>query len=477
MVDRSKLIQPDDVSDKPFIFVSYSRQDMQEVQSILRILRNNQFRFWYDMGLKSGTEWAEELGEKIDQCDQFLVLISDHSVNSKYVRKEIGMATDKDKNILVLYLTETKLTSGLHLLLGGIQAIHREFYPDENDFEQAVCKDISRSTFYTVQQDFSNDVTSRFGAEGEFLYNYVPREKIGEGGIGQVYTALQKRTGNLVAVKCGKKDRTFLGSGIIKCFCSEKIILSEVLRNVCPYVPTLLDWYQDEDHVFLVETLIVGKSLQLTDSLSENEVVEIAKKVLLILRCLHRNNIVYGDIKPSNLIVDRYGDIYLVDFNSAVLISENDDTHYMSVTAGYSAPEQYVRESSVSCSSDIYALGRTMEFLLSPSRFNRNERAPIRFYRKDISVELEDILEKMTNPIADQRFQDVDTLLQTLNQYRKFNFIKKIKLLMESSNRIRHYAIVAQRSQEKRIEIVKEMADASQEHGGIVDETFIFDDT
>lgn len=45
MVDHSKLIQPDDVSDKPFIFVSYSRQDMQEAQGILRILRNNHFRF------------------------------------------------------------------------------------------------------------------------------------------------------------------------------------------------------------------------------------------------------------------------------------------------------------------------------------------------------------------------------------------------------------------------------------------------
>lgn len=56
-MDHSNLIQPDDVSDKPFIFVSYSRQDMQEVQSILRILKKNQFRFWYDMGIADWRGW------------------------------------------------------------------------------------------------------------------------------------------------------------------------------------------------------------------------------------------------------------------------------------------------------------------------------------------------------------------------------------------------------------------------------------
>ena len=370
IVNTLESIQPDDVSN-PFVFVSYSRKDIREVQDILQILRNNKFRFWYDMELKSGTEWAEELGEKINQCDQFLVLLSDNSVNSKYVRKEIGMAIDLNKNILVIYLTETNLTSGLRLLLGDIHAIHRKHYIDENNFEQAVCKNVSKNTFYT-ENDFK-DSTSYFGAGQEFRDNYDIGEIIGEGGIGKVYTALQKRTGNLVAVKYVRKDKTFWGTSLIECICSEKKILSEVLRNMCPYVPALLDWYQDKDQVIMVETLIVGKSLQIAEPLSENEVVEIAKKVLLILRYLHRNNIVYGDIKPSNLIVDDYGDIYLIDFSSSVLISENDNTHYTSTTIGYSAPEQYVRESSASFSSDIYALGRTMEFLLSPSNFNRKD--------------------------------------------------------------------------------------------------------
>ena len=278
MVDRSKLIQPDDVSDKPFIFVSYSRQDVQEVQIILRILKNNQFRFWYDMGLKSGTEWAEELGEKIDQCDQFLVLISDHSVNSKYVRKEIGMATDKDKDILVLYLTETNLTSGLHLLLGDIQAIHREFLPQEVDFEQALCEAASNNTLYQNNDIFDNGVGPIGGAKSELLKNYNLLSQIGASGIGEVYLAEQKRTGTLVAVKCGAIDGSYRGTVTKDCFCAEKWVLSELLRNMCPYVPIILDWFQDEEQVFIVETMITGESLKSNASYSEEEVVEIARK-------------------------------------------------------------------------------------------------------------------------------------------------------------------------------------------------------
>lgn len=61
-MDKSKLIQPDEVDENmPFLFVSYSRKDIKEVQMILEILRRNHFRFWYDMGLKSGAEFLKTI--------------------------------------------------------------------------------------------------------------------------------------------------------------------------------------------------------------------------------------------------------------------------------------------------------------------------------------------------------------------------------------------------------------------------------
>ena len=189
-MDYSALIEPDDVTGQPYIFVSYSRKDMDSVQSVLRILKINHFRFWYDKGLKSGLEWAEELGEKIDQCDQFLVLISPNSIESKYVRKEVGMAMEKEKNILVLYLEETVLSSGLQLLLGNIQAIHKSFFYNESDFEKVLCESLSNNTLYqnTTVFSFAED-NQYFGsipsknAFNRFLDNYLLLGLIGKGGL------------------------------------------------------------------------------------------------------------------------------------------------------------------------------------------------------------------------------------------------------------------------------------------------------
>lgn len=467
MVDRSKLIQPDNVSEKPFIFVSYSRQDMHEVQSVLQILRNNHFRFWYDMGLKSGTEWAEELGEKIDQCDQFLVLISDHSVNSKYVRKEIGMATDKDKNILVLYLTETNLTSGLHLLLGDIQAIHREFFTIEDDFEREICKAVSNNTLYQNNDMFCNGTDLIGNAKSELLKNYNLLSQIGAGGIGQVFLAEQKRTGTLVAVKCGSIDDSYRGTVTKDCFYAEKVVLSKMLRNMCPYVPIILDWFQDEDQVFLVETMITGESLKSNVSYSEEKVVEIARKVLKILNILHRNNIIYRDIKPSNLVQDQFGEIYLIDFNTAIWLDENSyEAETLLGTVGFAPPEQYNGKVPTNFSSDIYALGRTMEYLLCPEHFDKNVKAPIRYYRRDVSVELEAIIEKMTNPTQSLRYRSAEQLLQAFEGYRKIHLLNKVRLAFQSWKRLKKYSAFENQSRHNRENALKEIAVAQDKYVG-----------
>lgn len=458
MADHLKLIKPDDVSDKPFIFVSYSSQDMEEVQSILQILRNNQFRFWYDMGLESGSEWAEELGEKIDQCEQFLVLISGHSVNSKYVRKEVGMAVDKDKNIVVLYLTETNLSNGLHLLLGDLRALHREFFTKEDDFELAVCEAASNNTLYQSNTMFGHNSDFIGEAKYELLENYNLLSQIESDGIGEVFLAEQKRTGTLVAVKCASIDKSYLGTVTRDCFYAEKKVLSETLHNMCPYVPIILDWFQDTEQIFMVETLIDGESLKSNISCSEDEVVEIAKKVLKILQNLHKNNIIYGDIKPGNLIKDKFGEIYLINYITAMWVNGNSkDAKKLMGTIGFSAPEQFNENASVNFSSDIYALGRTMEYLLCPEYFDKNSKAPIRYYRKDVSVELEEILEKMTNPTQNLRYQNTENLLRVFESYRKKNPINKARLALRSRKRLKKYDLFVDQSRKKREKVMKEI--------------------
>lgn len=453
--DTSKAILPDDVDDQPYIFISYAHRDKDRVQEILQVLHSNGFRFWYDMGLKSGVEWAEELGEKIDQCEQFMVLITENSVNSRFVRKEVGMAVDSDKNMLVVFLKETALTSGLKYLLGDIQALHREQYQQETDFERELCEAVSRNTLKATEKTFSS-----FALED----TYELMQKIGAGGIGEVYLARHKRTNSLVAVKCGSFGKTYTGGIIKERFESEKRILAMLSQKLIPYVPILLDWYEDDEHVFLVESLVDGKPLNVRPEAirSEEEVVAITQKVLKILQYLHKSNIVYMDIKPDNLVMNEMGDIYLIDFNISKIINDPYTTDRMIGTVAYAAPEVYMHSadsSEVGFVADIYSLGRTLEYLLCPEEFNRmNVSAPVRYYRKDISSELEAIIEKMTARNPNDRYQSVEDVLEALDSIHRVDIIQRIKNAFRSHSASKRFDEMKVRRMEQRERDIREIA-------------------
>ena len=461
-MDYSKLIAADDTTKGPYIFVSYSRDDMCQAQNVFKLLKNNHFRFWYDMGIKSGIEWAEELGEKIDHCEQFLVLISPNSVKSIFVRKEITMAIERRKNILVVYLENVTLSSGLSLLLGNIQSIYKINYYDEHDFESAVCKGASNRTLY--QDDKAFDDYGEGLAKKELLANYNLSTLIGGGGIGQVYLAEHKRTGLPVAVKCGLIEKSYLGSVVRDSFDSERRILEALTRSMCPNIPILLDWFEDDYQVFLVERLINGNPLDLHAFYSEEEVITIAKNVLNILIYLHGNHIIYRDIKPNNIIRDSYGEIYLIDFGTAMLVEKDGLVEETLLgTLGFAAPEQFRSDIPSDYPTDIYALGRTMECLLCPEQFDRSgSRIAIRYYRKDISVELESIIEKMTEYSIEDRYQSAEELLHILEKYKNANIVQKIILLIKSRKNIKVYKKTLQERINARNDALQEIAAYSE---------------
>ena len=188
--------------------------------------------------------------------------------------------------------------------------------------------------------------------------------------------------------------------------------------------------------------------MQDVPTLSELEAVMVAQKVLSILRELHSLQIVHGDIKPANLIQQENGAIYLIDFGSAIFKGDA----YRTYTFGYTAPECSAQTSS-SPASDIYSLGRTIEYLLIPWDHRReierqSTKAPIRFYRSDISVELEGILDLFTNPEPYLRPQNADAALELLNHYKTCNPFKKIKLQFTSHKKINTYCAQQQKRQE-----------------------------
>ena len=76
---------------KPFAFISYSHDDLDTISEYLDAADEN-YRFWYDEGIKSGAEWVEEIGNKIFDCDIFIVFLSKSALTSHYIKDEITYA-------------------------------------------------------------------------------------------------------------------------------------------------------------------------------------------------------------------------------------------------------------------------------------------------------------------------------------------------------------------------------------------------
>ena len=88
------------VGNEPFVFVSYAHSDKQIAESVINGLNRKMCRVFYDDGLTPGEPWNDELAEKVIKCECLVVLLTNNSASSKYVRTELNFAIAKDKTII-----------------------------------------------------------------------------------------------------------------------------------------------------------------------------------------------------------------------------------------------------------------------------------------------------------------------------------------------------------------------------------------
>ncbi|MFX0062409.1 MAG: TIR domain-containing protein [Candidatus Hermodarchaeota archaeon] len=108
---------------RPYIFVSYSHKEKSVVYPDIFRLNQSKYRIWYDEGITPMSGYHRVITRAIDKCSLFLIFISPYVNESKYIKKEIRRAIDKNKLILPIYINETKLDSDLQPLIEHIQGI------------------------------------------------------------------------------------------------------------------------------------------------------------------------------------------------------------------------------------------------------------------------------------------------------------------------------------------------------------------
>ncbi len=140
-----------------------------------------------------------------------------------------------------------------------------------------------------------------------------------------------------------------------------------------PNLPDLRSYFAEGGRHYLVMEYVEGTTLlaqleQANGALPPAIVAEWGRQICDVLSYLHSRTppVIFRDLKPSNIMIDRLGHIKLIDFGTArhFDLTKNTDTLKMG-SIGYAAPEQYQGQGQTSPRSDVYALGVTLHQLLT----------------------------------------------------------------------------------------------------------------
>jgi serine/threonine protein kinase len=193
-------------------------------------------------------------------------------------------------------------------------------------------------------------------------------KRLGSGGMGAVYEAIDRRLNITVALK----ESFASDHRLRRQFAREARILAKLNHSALPRVT---DYFTESNRVFLVMQFIPGPDLaeiilRKRGPFPRQEVIAWADQILEALIYLHSpdHQIVHRDIKPHNLKIRASGQIALLDFGLAksdmTESSVNSRRSVFGFTRRYSPPEQ-IQDLGTSPRSDIYALGATLYHLFT----------------------------------------------------------------------------------------------------------------
>ncbi|MDB4808099.1 toll/interleukin-1 receptor domain-containing protein [Verrucomicrobia bacterium] len=114
------------------VFVSYARTDRERVVELVERMRSAGIGVWVDEGgIHGASLWGQEIVDAIDASKVMVLMISDSSITSDNVVKELSIASEDKKPILPVYLQRSQLPKSMRYQLAGIQ--HIEFFEGQED--------------------------------------------------------------------------------------------------------------------------------------------------------------------------------------------------------------------------------------------------------------------------------------------------------------------------------------------------------
>ena len=240
---------------------------------------------------------------------------------------------------------------------------------------------------------------------------------IEKGGMGAVYKAEDGRLDIVCAVKEMREnfERDEYRIYAIEKFKSEALILSK-LRH--PNIPRVSDYFIENKRYYMVMDYIEGQTLYKIMNnrpslrVEEDELIKWTLQLCSVLSYLHNQDppIIYRDIKPANIMLNKEERIMLIDFGIARIFKPR-SRGTMIGTQGYSPPEQYRGQADPR--SDIYALGATLHHLITgkdPQLDAPFSFAPVKQERPEISDKTAYLIDRCLKFNMEERFSSVEEI-------------------------------------------------------------------
>ena len=212
-----------------------------------------------------------------------------------------------------------------------------------------------------------------------------------------------------------------------------------IYRLNCQGITKIYDLFEDNGTTYYVMDYIDGQSLadrlSTTGSLSEAEALSVIKEVLRTLAVVHQQGFTHMDIKPGNIMQDRQGQVYLIDFGASKQLSKEEQrtlstSTAMPYTEGYAPIEQMNKNmENVGPWTDLYAVGATLYRLLTNflpplgDEITTEGRGAF-FFPEPVSSSTQELIFWMMEQSRKKRPQSAEEVLQRIAEIQGLDEVK-----------------------------------------------------